>query len=158
MWISFCLPLNWIRVPAIDLVDWCFRTFKEYQLVNKFNQLRKWFNRKFWAPDQCILKHNQNLRAVQLSIMAELLFEASLTSGLSSLPLGYTFRPLSRNDGDSGHLETLQDLAFVGKVSPEQFVEQFDYMKSCPKTYFVLVIEHDAKVIGTGTLLVERKL
>jgi glucosamine-phosphate N-acetyltransferase len=88
------------------------------------------------------------------------LFPAELVSPpvQASLPDGYTFRPLQRSDFKAGHLDVLGDLAYIGDITEEQWVERYDWMSSCNGSYFVLVIEHDGKVVGTGTLVVEKKL
>jgi hypothetical protein len=88
------------------------------------------------------------------------LFSASLVSSdvQASLPEGYTFRPLGRSDFKNGHLDVLGDLAYIGDITEEQWVERYDWMSTCNNSYFVLVIEHAGKVVGTGTLIVEKKL
>jgi glucosamine-phosphate N-acetyltransferase len=97
--------------------------------------------------------------------MAEALFPSSLIAPeiQKSLPEGYVFRPLQRNDYKNGHLDPLHDLAYIGEISEKQWVEQFDLMSKCVGTYYVLVIVDtsgggDGKIIGTGTLMIERKL
>jgi glucosamine-phosphate N-acetyltransferase len=56
----------------------------------------------------------------------------------------------------------LKDLAYVGDVTEEKWIERFDAMKKREDTYFVLVIvkktESADVIIGTGTLVVELKL
>ena len=76
----------------------------------------------------------------------------------SKLPGGYSFRSLQRDDFKNGHLEPLQDLAFIGQILEEQWIQRFDFMRACPNTYFVLVIVNDGRIVGTGTLVAERKL
>jgi glucosamine-phosphate N-acetyltransferase len=97
--------------------------------------------------------------------MAETLFPSSLITPTvqQSLPEGYAFRPLQRNDYKNGHLDPLHDLAYIGEISEQQWTEQFDLMSKCAGTYYVLVIVDtsaggDGKIIGTGTLMVEKKL
>lgn len=90
--------------------------------------------------------------------MATLLFDQDLLPSKTNVPEGYSFRPLQRDDYHNGHLEVLQDLAFIGTISEEQWTERFDQMKACPNTYFVLVIVKDNKIVGSGTLVVEKKL
>ncbi|PQE23885.1 glucosamine 6-phosphate acetyltransferase protein [Rutstroemia sp. NJR-2017a BBW] len=91
------------------------------------------------------------------------LFSNSLISSESnaSLPEGYSFRALQRSDFSRGHVTVLKDLAYVGNVTEEQWIERFDAMKKREDTYFVLVIvkktESGDVIIGTGTLVVELK-
>ncbi|TVY36763.1 Glucosamine 6-phosphate N-acetyltransferase [Lachnellula occidentalis] len=82
----------------------------------------------------------------------------------SLLPTGYTFRSLRRSDYKLGHLDVLADLAHIGDISEAEWTERFDYLAKCEGTYLVLVIveagddEHEEKrIVGTGTLVVERK-
>ena len=77
-----------------------------------------------------------------------------------SLPPGYTIRPLRRTDYATGMLDVLRVLTTVGEVSESAWLERFDYMhKSAPGTYYVLVVCDDSeKVVGTGAVVVERKL
>lgn len=68
-------------------------------------------------------------------------------------------RPLSLGDYDLGFLNILSQLTKIGDVSKEQFIERFTRMKSCPGTYYVMVIEDTERgqVIGSATLVVEQK-
>jgi glucosamine-phosphate N-acetyltransferase len=95
----------------------------------------------------------------------EHLFSTSLipSSIQSLLPTGYTFRSLCRSDYNKGHLDVLGDLAHIGDISEEAWIERFDFMAKCQGTYYVLVIEktkdgEETRIVGTGTLVVERKL
>jgi glucosamine-phosphate N-acetyltransferase len=97
--------------------------------------------------------------------MAQTLFPSSLITPeiQTLLPEGYVFRPLQRNDYDNGHLDPLRDLAYLGDITETQWVDQFDLMSKCVGTYYVLVIVDTrggghGKIIGTGTLMVEKKL
>lgn len=87
------------------------------------------------------------------------LFSSSLISEavISSFPETYTIRPLERDDYHKGFFECIQVLTSTGDVSEERFLERYDYMKNLGVHYF-LVIEHAGKIVGTGTLMVERKL
>lgn len=90
-----------------------------------------------------------------------LLFSTDLVSPKvqEALPEGYTFRPLYRSDFKNGHLDILRDLAHVGEISEKDWTERFDFMVSCKGTYYVLVIaDASGKLVGTGTLMVEKKL
>ena len=50
-------------------------------------------------------------------------------------------------------------LTSVGSVSESQFRQQFNMMRSCPRSYYVTVVEDtkEGKVIGCATLQVEYK-
>jgi glucosamine-phosphate N-acetyltransferase len=87
------------------------------------------------------------------------LFSPSLISHsvTSALPESYTIRPLERSDYHKGFFECIQVLTSTGDISEERFLERYDYMKNLGVHYF-LVIEHEGKIVGTGTLMVERKL
>ncbi|KAF2672252.1 acyl-CoA N-acyltransferase [Microthyrium microscopicum] len=80
----------------------------------------------------------------------------------SSLPEGYIARPLQRTDFQHGHLDVLRDLAVVGDITEEAWVERYDWMASCHGSYYVLVFvdtkaEPSKQIVATGTLIVERK-
>lgn len=68
-------------------------------------------------------------------------------------------RSLNRQDFNRGYLELLKQLTSVGQVNEEQFNKQFDLMKNCLNTYYIIVIEDLKlnKIIGAATLLVEFK-
>ncbi|KAN0095129.1 acyl-CoA N-acyltransferase [Hyaloscypha variabilis] len=91
------------------------------------------------------------------------LFSADLISPkvLEALPKGYTARPLQRTDFKEGHLDVIRDLAYVGDITEEQWIERFDLMHRCSGTYYVVVIvdqnREGGKIVGTGTLMVEKK-
>jgi glucosamine-phosphate N-acetyltransferase len=76
-----------------------------------------------------------------------------------TLPEGYKFRPLERSDFKNGHLSVLADLCYMGEISEEQWIERFDLMKKLEGTYYILVIaDESGKIVGTGSLMVEKKL
>ncbi|PNY29016.1 Glucosamine 6-phosphate N-acetyltransferase [Tolypocladium capitatum] len=88
------------------------------------------------------------------------LFPASLisTEVASSLPDGYTVRPLNKGDHAKGFLECLQDLTWVGKFSVDDFNERYDEMDTDGKgPYYIVVIEHEGRIVGAGTAFVEKK-
>ena len=68
-------------------------------------------------------------------------------------------RPLNRLDYKKGYLELLAQLTSVGEVSEEQFSKQFDLMRNCLNTYYVIVIEDadENRIIGSATLHIEFK-
>lgn len=89
------------------------------------------------------------------------LFPASLISPAvsSALPEKYTIRPLQRSDFKAGHLDPLRVLTQVGEISQQEWVRQYDWMARIPDTYYLLVIcDGNGKIVGTGTLMKERKL
>ena len=92
---------------------------------------------------------------------ADALFSLSLISPTvyAALPEGYSMRPLQRDDFDSGFLDVLRVLTHVGDVTRDEFEGRFDQMKAGAGGYHVLVImDGDGKIVGTGALIVERKL
>jgi len=89
------------------------------------------------------------------------LFDTSLISPAvsSALPEGYTVRPLQRSDFDLGFLDVLRVLTHVGDVSKDEFETRWDEMKAGAGGYHILVIlDAEGKIVGTGALVVERKL
>jgi len=68
-------------------------------------------------------------------------------------------RPLHINDYQKGVLDILAMLTSVGSVSESQFRQQFKMMRSCPRSYYVTVVEDTKEgiVIGCATLQVEYK-
>ncbi|PGH14625.1 hypothetical protein AJ79_02960 [Helicocarpus griseus UAMH5409] len=74
------------------------------------------------------------------------------------LPEGYTIRPLCRSDYSSGYLDVLRVLTSVGDFTVEQWNERYDWMAKRSEEYFLLVIcDGEGRVVGTGSLIVERK-
>ena len=99
--------------------------------------------------------------AAELTISDDALFKASLISSeiASTLPEKYTIRPLQRSDFDLGFLDVLRVLTTVGDVSKADYERRFDEMKASVGIYHILVIlDGEGKVVGTGALIVERKL
>lgn len=88
------------------------------------------------------------------------LFSASLISQevAASLPQGFVIRPLERGDYERGFLDCLRVLTHVGDLTEAQFNERYDEMKEAKGTYFFLVIEHQSRIVGTGVVVVEKKL
>lgn len=80
----------------------------------------------------------------------------------AALPEGYKLRPLRRDDFDAGFLDCLRVLTTVGEISKERWEERYDWISKQDGTYFILVIEdttaNPPRIVGTGALLVERKL
>ncbi|PGH31960.1 glucosamine-phosphate N-acetyltransferase [[Emmonsia] crescens] len=74
------------------------------------------------------------------------------------LPENYTIRPLRRSDYSSGYLDVLRVLTSVGDFTIDQWNERYDWMAKRCEEYFLLVICDGAgRVVGTGSLIVERK-
>ena len=68
-------------------------------------------------------------------------------------------RPLTRADYTAGALDVLRVLTTVGDVSEDRWNERYDWMSSRSDEYFVLVVlDGGKKVVGMGTVVVERKL
>jgi glucosamine-phosphate N-acetyltransferase len=82
----------------------------------------------------------------------------------SALPEGYTLRPLAAADHGAGFLDCLRELTAVGDISEQAFRERYDWLADRGRgEYFVVVVEDrarepGARVVGTGALVVERKL
>ncbi|KAJ3122386.1 Glucosamine-phosphate N-acetyltransferase-like protein [Nowakowskiella sp. JEL0407] len=89
------------------------------------------------------------------------LFDKLYISGdvQNALPAGFVVRPLEIGDYEKGFLEALEMLTSVGKMSKGQFIERFSYLKAHNHEYFTIVIEDTkkAKIVGAGTIFVERK-
>lgn len=79
----------------------------------------------------------------------------------SALPEGYTVRSLRQSDYDAGFLDCLRVLTTVGEITKDQFDDRYKWMTS-QDGYYVLVVEDSSSgkpiIVGTGALIVERKL
>ncbi|KAI5297490.1 Glucosamine-phosphate N-acetyltransferase-like protein [Ascosphaera atra] len=76
----------------------------------------------------------------------------------SLLPHGYTCRPLHRSDYHNNYLDVLRVLTTVGDFTYEAWSQRYDWMAKHNEEYFPLVITDDTgKIVGTGTLIVEKK-
>lgn len=49
-------------------------------------------------------------------------------------------------------------LTHVGDLTEEQFQERYDEMVVLKGTYYLLVVEFEGRIVGSGSLIVERKL
>lgn len=88
------------------------------------------------------------------------LFPSTLISPevLSVLPTDYTIRPLRRSDYKRGYLDVLRVLTTVGEISEEQWDKRYDWIASRNDEYYLLVVCDGAdRIVGTGSLIVERK-
>lgn len=89
------------------------------------------------------------------------LFDPALISAeaKAAFPESYIVRPLQREDYRKGFFDCLSVLTYVGDISEERFLERYDWMATQGKgVHYFLVVEHDSRIVGTGTLVVERKL
>jgi glucosamine-phosphate N-acetyltransferase len=68
-------------------------------------------------------------------------------------------RPLAADDYTRGHLNVLAVLTVCPDVGREAWKQRFDELALAPSTYFPLVIvrKADDKIVGCGTLVLERK-
>jgi len=88
------------------------------------------------------------------------MFDSSLIpdSVKSSLPSSYTIRPTHPSDYNRGFLTVLATLTSTPIIPFSDFDSQITAMKACKDTYYILVIcDKDGWVVGTGSLIVERK-
>lgn len=88
------------------------------------------------------------------------LFPTSLISAevAAQLPEDYTIRPLRRSDFKRGYLDVLRVLTTVGDITEEAWDKRFDWISSRNDEYYLLVIiDGKDRVVGTGSLIVERK-
>jgi len=90
---------------------------------------------------------------------SESLFSSSLIPPKfsTSLPAGYTVRSLAREDYNKGYLDCLRVLTHVGDLTREEFEERYDEMVALKGTYFLAVLEYEGTIVGTGSLVLERK-
>lgn len=88
------------------------------------------------------------------------LFSPSLISPdvTSALPEKYTMRPLQRSDYKAGVLDVLKVLTTVGDISEQAWTERYDWMAQRGDEYYILVVcDGEGKVVGTGSVVAERK-
>lgn len=78
----------------------------------------------------------------------------------ASFPAGYTVRSLERTDFAKGFLDCLRVLTWVGDLSEQDFYERYDEMDATrgKGPYYLVVIEYEGRIVGTGSLIVEKKL
>ena len=89
------------------------------------------------------------------------LFTSDLVSPTiaASLPETYTIRSLRKSDYARGFLAVLRVLTTVGDITEEQWNERYDWMNTQGKGgYYLLCVLDGERVVGTGALIVERKL
>lgn len=88
------------------------------------------------------------------------LFPAKLISSavIDELPENYTIRPLRRSDYHHGYLDVLRVLTTVGEINEEQWNERYAWIESRSDEYYMLVVcDGDNRIVGTGSLIAERK-
>ncbi|KAH7323534.1 glucosamine 6-phosphate N-acetyltransferase-like protein [Rhexocercosporidium sp. MPI-PUGE-AT-0058] len=89
------------------------------------------------------------------SLFSENLISPSIAS---SLPPTYTIRALRKSDYGIGFLDCLRVLTTVGEVTEPEWNERYEWMSTQGKgAYYILVIEDQGRIVGTGALIVERK-
>ena len=68
-------------------------------------------------------------------------------------------RPLASTDYKRGHLQVLSVLTVVTDPGEEAWVAQFYQQKSCPNTYYTLVVvdKDSDKIVGVRCVFIERK-
>lgn len=77
----------------------------------------------------------------------------------AALPAGYSVRPLRRADYGRGFLDVLRVLTTVGDVDAAAWDARYDWMSRRNDEYFLIcVLDDQGKIVGTGALIVERKL
>lgn len=77
----------------------------------------------------------------------------------ATLPPTYVLRPLRKSDYAIGFLDVLRVLTTVGDITEKEWNGRYDWMNNQGKGgYYIMVIEDQGKIVGTGALLVERKL
>jgi len=76
----------------------------------------------------------------------------------ATLPPTYTLRPLRKSDYAIGFLDCLRVLTTVGDITEVEWNGRYDWMNTQGKGgYYIMVIEDQGRIVGTGALLVERK-
>ncbi|QRV88835.1 GNAT family acetyltransferase [Ceratobasidium sp. AG-Ba] len=92
----------------------------------------------------------------------ELLFDPSLIPNevRSVLAEGLHLRPLSSTDDARGLFPVLSTLSPSPTPARDEYAAHFQQLKRFPNTYFVIVIidTSNDQVVGTGTVVMERKL
>lgn len=92
--------------------------------------------------------------------VSQSLFPASFIplSVQDSLPDGFVIRPLTRHDYGKGFYDCLRVLTWVGEPTESEYLQRFDEMAAAKDTYFFAVFEYQDRIVGTGCLVVEKKL
>lgn len=115
-----------------------------------------WCNDNWASTDEDVLFDDSILQKIDCSN-----FYSFSSYGLTIQDPGHglVFRSLRKSDFNKGYISLLSQLTKTGDVTKERFDRQFDAMKQTPGVHYVMVIEDTmlSKVIGSGTLVVERK-
>ncbi|KAJ5249189.1 Glucosamine 6-phosphate N-acetyltransferase [Penicillium chermesinum] len=83
---------------------------------------------------------------------------STVTLSFPFSPTDYTIRPLRRSDYSRGYLDVLRVLTTVGDIAEEEWNQRYDWIKSRNDEYYMLVVcDGQDRVVGTGSLIVERK-
>ena len=110
-----------------------------------------------WSPSSS----HPPARALLTTVPKGPLFLPSLISPTvsSALPPSYSIRPLQRSDYNNGFLDVLRVLTTVGEIDEKGWNAHYDFMARRDDTYYIIVVvDGGGKVVGCGTLVVERKL
>lgn len=68
-------------------------------------------------------------------------------------------RPLQRSDYKAGFLDVLRVLTTVGDIDEQSWNEHYDWISRRDDTYYILVVcDGKGRIVGCGSLVVERKL
>ncbi|KAF4609857.1 hypothetical protein D9613_010437 [Agrocybe pediades] len=91
----------------------------------------------------------------------ELLFSPSLIPQDVAAQLGADLhmRPLAKTDLYRSHLSVLSVLTSTPQLSESQYFHAFETLRSCPNTYFTIVIvsKETDQIIAVGSLFMEQK-
>lgn len=110
------------------------------------------------ASNQTTVNANNNMNGTSHADADSFGAELLSPTVAAALPDGYILRSLRQADYHAGFLECLKVLTTVGDITEEQFAERFEWIRRQDGSYYVLVIEDAGRVVGTGALIVERKL
>ena len=90
----------------------------------------------------------------------DVLFSSDLISPSveAALPEHYSMRSLARSDYDRGFLDVLRVLTKVGDITRDEFNARFDQMRALTGYQILVILDGSEKIVGTGALVVERKL
>ncbi|KAF8898045.1 glucosamine 6-phosphate N-acetyltransferase [Gymnopilus junonius] len=91
----------------------------------------------------------------------ELLFTPGLIPAEVKALLGSDLhmRPLAKTDLSRSHLKVLSVLTSTPDLTEAQYAQAFDRLRSCPDTYFTLVIvaRETDQIVGVGSVFLEQK-
>jgi len=91
----------------------------------------------------------------------ELLFSPDLIPAEVKAQLGNDLhmRPLAQTDLSRSHLKVLSVLTSTPDLTQAQYVQAFNRLRSCPDTYFTLVIisRETDQIVGVGSVFLEQK-